>query len=307
MPSIEGYAIVWDEKEQSEVTTGEILLYCTVPLLSVLALLVMISVGNVLFDWIHENAKDKANYLYLYFWSAQLLAFVAIVMGVYVLAEGGLGAVFGGIYIAMIIEAIIASVIVLRRKEFIPVPLICCCASCYSNNIICQKFTNALAFATTFAFLTYLLYSIPSILLAFYVFPSQTIVKLSFINFAVIVLLIVVSLFLFSLEKFCCLCFCKRKTERDPEGGAAPSASLIPLEHIRDGSLSTDIDPSDNPADGICPSLRNISMVLVRLVTALLIIIVAIILLLVIGAVVFEQTLDGKKDINEYQSFQLLW
>ena len=211
-----GYAVEWHDN--TDTSKGARLLNGLAGVLSVFSLLVMVSLGPTVYDKINGVIQAKKNLMYLYFWSFQSIAFIWCWGGlIYLLItlDGTLTAlVFYDIYVVMILDVFLALWIVWKRLDrLFPVPFICgcCCGCCYNTFLpfLVSFISNVFAIWNIFAFLTFVLYALPSVALAYYVFPSRSLIRLSYMQFAVIVLVVAASLFLFLLEKLCLMCFVK--------------------------------------------------------------------------------------------------
>ena len=250
--------------------------------------------------------------MYLYFWSFQFLATTCCIFGLaYLVVElkdafshSLATAVFFIIYTAMAFTVLPALHIVFKKRSdrLFPVPFICCCHCCHGA--YCKVIANSIAIWISLAFLTYLLYSVPSILLAYYVFPSRTLIRLSFIQVAVVVLILALSLLLFLLEKTCLLCFLKHNScqwhfrKNNLEG--APLIGELqgytqgdddPLEAVDHPKLAAEVE--DTSSKRMCSLVLQViaAAVFVSFLSALLI---------AIGAIVFKQTSNEGKGINSY-------
>ena len=110
----------------------------------------------------------------------------------------------------------------------------------------CSKFANIFALHCTFCLLTYLLYSLPSIALSYYAFPSRTLIRLAYFEFAVICLLVVVALLLYTGED-CYKQFCGKYNQvsgasMTPNHSQNTELSFLPSK--RSTSVSTSVSQS---------------------------------------------------------------
>ncbi len=311
-----GYATEWHYR--TDITGGERLINALAGIISVFSFLVMLTVGPMVYDKIDTLIKARKNLLYLYFWSFQLLAFVWCWGGlVYLLVtlENELTTyLFYAIYIAMFLDVFIALWIVSRHLDHrFPVPFVCgcCCRGCYSTFLpfIVNFLANIFAIWNIFAFLTFVLYSLPSIILAYYVFPSRTLIRLSFLEFAVIIILIAIALFLFVLEKTCLMCFtkCNRSLVKQQDL-IQKSHSINSDERPKEASkefVEVDLpDMSDYPEakdfqDGSV-SIKELASAVIQLLTSTLFLVGITALIFTVGVIVFKQTTSESKSISGY-------
>lgn len=310
-----GYAREW--QYHTDVTGGVRLVNALAGIISVFSFLVMLSVGSKVYEIIDSFIESRKNLLYLYFWSFQLLAFVWCWGGlVYLLAtlDSELSTyLFYAIYVAMFLDVFIALWIVWKRLDHrFPVPFVCgcCCRGCYSTFLpfVVDFLANVFAIWNIFAFLTFALYSIPSIVLSYYVFPSRSLIRLSFLELAVIVIVIAISLFLFLLEKMCLLCFIKCN------GTLVKTQALHRVEqgysdvHPKKASKDTveldlpdmlDYPETKDFQDGRVSPKELVSAV-VQFITSTLFLFGITALIIAIGVVVFKETITESRNISGY-------
>ncbi len=310
-----GYATEWHYR--TDVSSGDRLVNAIAGIISVFSFLVMLSIGSQVYEALDALINARKNLLYLYFWSFQLLAFMWCWGGLlYILVtlDNELSAfLFYAIYVAMFLDVFIALWIVWRHLDRrFPVPFVfgCCCRGCYSTFVpfVADFLANVFAIWNIFAFLTFLLYSLPSVVLAYYVFPSRSLIRLSFLEFAVIVILIATSLFLYLLEKMCLSCFvkCNRrlvKTQALAEGshsvnGDKPEASNKDFVEVDLPDMS-DYPESKEFKNGTMSAKELVSAV-IQFLTSALFLVGIVTLLVAVGVVVFKQTISESKSISGY-------
>ena len=88
----------------------------------------------------------------------------------------------------------------------------CKCGTCCPKACRCSTFMNILATATIVMIFMYALFSIPAIALSFYLNPIKSLVKLSFLQFAILSILLATSVLHYSYEKLlqsCSECWLK--------------------------------------------------------------------------------------------------
>ena len=103
-----------------------------------------------------------------------------------------------------------------------------------------EAISNIFVLQSTICLLTYLLYSLPSIALSYYAFPSRTLIRLSYFEFALIILFVAVALCLYVLEdcckQWCCKQCCNKASEKGITVAATNASSALPNDSARNSS-----------------------------------------------------------------------
>ena len=234
-----GYAQKWNKEDVHVITQGEAIVIAASVLLAVYSIVLMIAIVPTVCNKLDDQTQSRKNYFYLYFWSSVPLIYVLVVcLYFYGLDQSQSATIIYGLnvfYINMV--TVISSVVAVcfslfycmisdEKPKSIPFPLICFCECCLNDVYHCMN--NCCAIFMTSGILVYLMFAFPAIVIAYYVFPSRTLVLLSFIQVALIVLVLSITLFLYLLERMCILCLraCSRQL-KDPE--AATQELLVNL------------------------------------------------------------------------------
>lgn len=259
-----GYAQTWSEDDIFKVPQGQALVIAAEVLIAVFSLLVMVAIIPTICNKLHDKAQSRKNYFYLYFWSV-----VPLVYGVTIFAFGyGISDYwyYRSTPILILIYAVLVSLLVAffytyyiireYQSKTIPCPLSSCSKHCLGDNGRCLN--NFCAIFMSYSILLYLMYAIPTIIIAYYIFPSRTLIRLSFMQLALLISVLYFALLLYLLERTCILCLLRRSHTPVPDLEAA-TQELINLvqakksstvdsmskqsHHTRSGTMLTEEDP----------------------------------------------------------------
>ena len=248
-----GFASKW--KDASSLSIGEMFFSGAAMVVVLTCLLIAISVGPRLYKKIYTAINDKKSQIYLYFWACEIVVVfwcwifgpirlfltpffrLEMLMNLY-------------IYLAMMLMLPLASWVVIDRLKrrridhLIPVPFVCkhgqdCCLQWQrlSKSFRMTIFViNIFAVWNLFACLIYFLRVVPSVMLSYYVFPQRTLMRVSFYQFTVVLVVFAVASFLYNVEK---LWWLKKSRELEKELVALQGPSGEKYEEKK-GSDETD-------------------------------------------------------------------
>lgn len=179
--------------------------------------LIVTSMTAYTYGLVYENIAKKKNPNYPLFWSSVVLSFLWNVGPSWLVLSGDNHLVYFSLIVMVPLESIVA-LLIKKRSDF-PVPLlpsegchlhkgynfifkkvIFTCAFCLVSHVI-----QTLAILTILVFLTFLVYYLSSIIIAFYLYPSQVLIKVVFLKAVAVCAILNVAL-LFSNSKFKCGC-----------------------------------------------------------------------------------------------------
>ena len=138
-------------------------------------------------------------------------------------------------------------------------------------------FLNLLGLTVTLFFISYVVQSLPNVLIAYYAYPSRTVLRLSFIQLALLGLLITIASLIYLLEKIGWLCYAHNRKRAPPDTKDYESIAGISVDII------------SNYTDEFMFSIRKSVCQIVILVFTLIALLVVLVL---IGTIVFKQTTD---------------
>ena len=190
---------------------------------------------------------------------------------------------------------------------------------------------NLVAIVTFLNFLTFMLYFFLSVAVAYYAYPSRILIRLSFLQFAFICLLMVVALLIFVLHqliKSLHTCLCMNQCQKKELTGDGTSQELIDEDTSQDspsngtsqgspsngnqnrqnyGSINIELEPAtdnlaiqDNTREKAAVLQIKICLGLFHAVTVLMFLAFLLIILIVAGGMVFEATKNEVHTINDY-------
>jgi hypothetical protein len=141
---------------------------------------------------------------------------------------------------------------------------------------IYRWFLNLIGLTMTLFFTSYVMQSLPNVLIAYYAYPSRTLLRLSFIQLALISLLITLAGLLYLLEKIGWLCYARKRKSAPPDIGEQDYESVVGIELHEISS-----DTNSVFAEWLAKTICQIVIILFTL-TALLI------MLVLIGTMIFN-------------------
>lgn len=321
-----GYAQKWNEDDVLTISQGEAIVIAGSVILAFYSIALTIAIVPTVCNKLYDKTQSRKNNFYLYFWSAVPLIYMLIIcVFFYGLTQASATLIFSLnlLYIAIVTVftgflAMLFSIIYClwsaeerhkKRHKSVPCPLLCFCTCCLDD--CCHCMNNCCAIFMTSGILVYLMYAFPAIIIAYYVFPSRTLVLLSFIQVALLVLVLTITLFLYLLERMCLLCLlrCSGIPVEDPE---ATTQELINVAHTAQteepsyDTRSTEegiqlLQPGQvrhNQHDAITVELLIWS--LFKAGVALFGLIVLFFLLVILGMVVFTQSAEESDRIDQF-------
>jgi len=256
-----GYAQKWNKDDVLAISQGEAIVIAGSVILAFYSIALMIAIVPTVCNKLYDKTQSRKNNFYLYFWSSVPLIYMLIIcVFFYGIRQASAATLIFSLNIMYIVTVtIISGVIAItfsiiyifqsveKPHKSIPCPLLCFCTCCLDD--CCHCMNNCCAIFMTFGILVYLMYAFPAIIIAYYVFPSRTLVLLSFIQVALLVLVLTITLFLYLLERMCLLCLlrCSGKPVEDPE---AVTQDLINVAH------TAQTEHEEPPSTEIPPSLK---------------------------------------------------
>ena len=210
-----GYAIEWNDRDISErvFRNSRIVLTVTVVILNIFIFFVSITMTNYSYDTLYDNVKGKKNPGYPLFWG--LVAFTIcwnIAPSWLVLSNYTYQTRFS---LAVMVPLQFFVALFVKKKSHFPVPLmrphscalhrnyyfffekaVVCCVRCAISH-----FMQVLAIWSILVFLTFLIYYLSAIIVAFYLFPSVTLIKAIFLK-GIVVCAILNFALMFSVSQF---------------------------------------------------------------------------------------------------------
>ena len=214
-----GYALKWsdDDREAQIFDASHYTLVTMIVVVNAFVFLIVTSMTAYTYGLVYENIAKKKNPNYPLFWSSVVLSFLWNVGPSWLVLSGHNHQVYFSLIVMVPLESIVA-LLIKKRSDF-PVPLlpsegchlhkgynfifkkvIFTCAFCLVSHVI-----QTLAILTILVFLTFLVYYLSSIIIAFYLYPSQVLIKVVFLKAVAVCAILNVAL-LFSNSKFKCGC-----------------------------------------------------------------------------------------------------
>lgn len=211
-----GYAIHWNEHDRQDRVfhDGNTVLTAMIVVLNIFIYFLAIGMTRYSYDILYKNIKHRKNPGYPLFWSIVLLTLCwNIGPSWLVLADYG-SQIKYSIYIMIPLELLVA--LFVKKKANFPVPCLSgikhrkheeedfvyermvgwrCCHSLLSH------FVQVVAIWSILVTLTFLVYYLTAVIIAFYIYPVQTLVKVIFIKAVVVSAILNVAL-VFSVSRF---------------------------------------------------------------------------------------------------------
>ena len=157
---------------------------------------------------------------------------------------------------------------------------------------------NLICHTLTFFLVSYVVQSLPNVLIAYYAYPTRALIRLSFIQLSLVCLLLSVATLIDLLETLSWQCYvcCYREAPKETENFESVAIELksrtIKITETQD-EVKVDIDPNSradivlkNPKTSICTTIA-------RIIAIITILVVLSLILVIIGTIVFKQTEDN--------------
>ena len=210
-----GYAIRWNERDREDRVfhDGDTILTAMTVVLNVFIYFLAIGMTRYSYDILYKNIKHKKNPGYPLFWSIVVLTFCwNIGPSWLVLADYG-SQIKYSIYIMIPLELLVA--LFVKKKADFPVPCLRLLNRkhkeedfVYERNIgrryfhsLFSHFVQVVAIWSILVTLTFLVYYLTAVIIAFYIYPTQTLTKVVFIKAIVVCSILNVAL-VFSVSRF---------------------------------------------------------------------------------------------------------
>ena len=184
--------------------------------LNVFVFLISVAMTTFTYDAIYRSIKEKRNPNYPLFWSFVVLSFVWNVGPSWLVLSGrSAKMLYTPLALMVLLECIVA--ILIKKKSDFPVPILSTrgCPrhkDCFSSSDILRCIYCLISYsAQTFAiwnilvFLTFVAYYVAAIIVAFYLYPTEVLVRVVFLKAMAVCAVLNVAL-LFSNSKFKCGC-----------------------------------------------------------------------------------------------------
>ena len=185
----------------------------------IISKIVIVSLIASYYHDIIEALRWKNSALYFLFWGCHCTVIAYIVVQVIFLIRTQNNIIIPLISLGLsslldLIGAFIAPIIIVckrTRKDLLPVPLSSCMEQTYKP---CEEFyrylMNVIAFFLSFFFVSNLLQIVPNFLIAYYAFPTKSLIHLAFFQVAFVCLVAAFAGTLLLMEKCACLCYIKK-------------------------------------------------------------------------------------------------
>ena len=211
---VQGYAVRWNDEdlERRVFKYSTIILTSMVTILDVFIFLLAIGMTTYSYDRVYQSVKGKQNPGYPLFWSTAVLCWCWDVAPSWlVLAYYNNQVKVSLIVLPLLLFGI---AVLFKKKSDFPVPWFQPCKNhdeeyYYSFNLKVLKCCRCLASHLgqvvaiwgILVFFAFLIYYVPAVVIAFYLFPTTTLIKLVFLKAVVICAVLTVAL-IFSLGRF---------------------------------------------------------------------------------------------------------
>lgn len=215
-----GYALKWDNKDREAqiFNASHYTLTSVVIVLNIFVLLTGTAMTTYTYDVVYDSIKKEKNPTYPLFWSFVVLAFVWNIGPSWLVLSRRSVQVYYSLAVMVPLECLVA--ILVKKKSDFPVPLLPS-RGCHLHTRYHFSFERSIIFGciyclvshvaqtiaiwTILVFLTFLVYYLASIIVAFYLYPTQVLVKVVFLKAIAVCAVLNVAL-LFSNSKFKCAC-----------------------------------------------------------------------------------------------------
>ena len=215
-----GYALKWNEEDRKAKVfhASHSVLVSMLVVLNVFVFLIVTAMVTFTYSAVYESILLKRNPNYPLFWSFVILSFVWNVGPSWLVLSKQSTQVYYSLAVMVPLECLVA-VLVKKRSDF-PVPLLSP-RGCQKHDGYYFSFERSIVFGcpyclvshavqtlamwTVLVFLTFLAYYLASIIVAFYLYPTQVLVKVLFLKAVAVCAVLNVAL-LFSNSKFECGC-----------------------------------------------------------------------------------------------------
>ena len=185
----------------------------------IISKIVIVSLIASYYHDIIEALRWKNSALYFLFWGCNCTVIAYIVVQVIFLIRTQNNIIIPLMSLGLsslldLIGALIAPIIIVykrTRKDLLPVPLSSCMEQTHK---LCEEFyrylMNVVAFFLSFFFVSNLLQIVPNFLIAYYAFPTRSLIHLAFFQVAFVCMVAAFAGTLLLVEKCACLCYIKK-------------------------------------------------------------------------------------------------
>ena len=210
-----GYAIRWNDKDINErvFRNSQIVLTVEVAILNIFILFLSIAMTNYSYDTLYENVKGKKNPGYPLFWGVVVFTICWNIAPSWLVLSRYTVQTRCSLAVMVPLQFLVA--LFVKKKSHFPVPLmrphscfehreyyfffesaVVCCVRCFISHAM-----QVLAIWSILIFLTFLIYYLSAIIVAFYLSPSVTLIKAIFIK-GILVCAILNFALMFSVSQF---------------------------------------------------------------------------------------------------------
>ena len=215
-----GYAVEWDhnDREADIFHASHYTLIVMMVVLNLFIFLIATAMTNYTYDAVYESIVHKRNPNYPIFWSFVILTLVWNVGPSWLVLSRKTNLVSYSLVFMIPLELLVA--LLIKKKSNFPIPLLSprgcskhvgyffsfdktiliACMYCLISHAV-----QTLAIWTVLVFLTFLSYYLAAIIIAFYLYPTEVLVKVVFLKAVAVCVVLNVAL-LFSNSKFKCGC-----------------------------------------------------------------------------------------------------
>ena len=200
-----GYSLKWDPNEESKFRNDTWMSAIIIPTtLIAVALLMGFNGGLQLLFYVQDKVAEKRSYYYI-FWSFECLA--VLINGIYTSVIPTIAIVIA----VPVIALIYALVVIICYNITMEVPFQGCCFKI----ILCctgKQFMGIFATCNTFVLFVYMVYTLPWIVIGFYLYPIKILVTLGAILAAALCFVVNFFVILYYFEECIKNCTCKEPT-----------------------------------------------------------------------------------------------
>jgi hypothetical protein len=299
--SSSGYAKIWSNNPISIRTQADAVVYSFVTTTAVTAEVIMIGLYIFFHQKVIAFLNSKKLPTYYAFWGAQVLVIVLLIIAlpVYLSTVQHNIAIAPYFYLLTLSidfsAAFILSLVLNAKSKFLPVPFSSwlCCKRFSANEFkkcsclyIYQWLLNLIGLTMTLFFTSYVMQSLPNVLIAYYAYPSRTLLRLSFIQLALISLLITLAGLLYLLEKIGWLCYARCRESTPPDIGEQDYESVFEMK-------LKDITCDKLSKTGVCKLACE--KIICQIITISFTLIALLIMLVLIGTITFKLAMEDSE------------
>jgi hypothetical protein len=212
-----GYALKWNDEDKAQINASHYTLVSMIVILNLFVFLIVTVMTAFTYDSVYRSIIKKKNPYYPLFWSFVFLSFLWNVGPSWLVLTRRSMQVYYSLAVMIPLEGLVA--ILIKKKCDFPIPLLpprlCPLHMGYNFSFdravidrplcLISHVVQTLAIWTILVFLTFVAYYISSIIVAFYLYPTQVLIKVVFLKAVAVCAVLNVAL-LFSNSKFECKC-----------------------------------------------------------------------------------------------------